>query len=249
MRELMRDLLEAEVDELLGRHKSVRRNAVESAPGDRSGDGKPRRRKVKCQQRYRRHGLEAAATVRDWDWARMLPFAQFSSAHWAHLGTSDPIESPVAALRLRLDAVDRVRKAEHRVLRHAKDDRLAGSQVPLAHAPAGHDRRTAGGLLGPPAERPQGRPGLGPQGAVPAVLGVHVPRGRADLLCPLVLAIRAKDIDSCVALFAEDGVSHDPVGMPPHYGRDGARKFLESVFSLNASFRLTETGILTAAKL
>ena len=43
MRESLQDLLEAEVDELLGRCKSARRKTVDSAPGYRSGHGKPRR--------------------------------------------------------------------------------------------------------------------------------------------------------------------------------------------------------------
>jgi len=43
MREWLQDLLDAEVDELLGRRKSARRKAVDSAPGYRSGHGKPRR--------------------------------------------------------------------------------------------------------------------------------------------------------------------------------------------------------------
>ncbi len=43
MREWIQDLLEAEVDELLGRRKSARRKAVDGVPGYRSGHGKPRR--------------------------------------------------------------------------------------------------------------------------------------------------------------------------------------------------------------
>ena len=39
MREWLQDLLDAEVDELLGRRKSARRKAVDSAPGYRSGHG------------------------------------------------------------------------------------------------------------------------------------------------------------------------------------------------------------------
>ena len=48
MREWMQDLLEAEVDELLGRRKSARRKAVDGAPGYRSGHGKPRRLTLSC---------------------------------------------------------------------------------------------------------------------------------------------------------------------------------------------------------
>jgi transposase-like protein len=43
MREWVQALLEAEVDELLGRRKSERRQTVDSTPGYRSGHGKPRR--------------------------------------------------------------------------------------------------------------------------------------------------------------------------------------------------------------
>ncbi len=43
MREWLQELLDAEVDELLGRRKSARRTTVDSAPGYRSGHGKPRR--------------------------------------------------------------------------------------------------------------------------------------------------------------------------------------------------------------
>jgi hypothetical protein len=39
MRQWIQDLLEAEVDELLGRRKSARREAVEGIRGPRSGHG------------------------------------------------------------------------------------------------------------------------------------------------------------------------------------------------------------------
>ena len=48
MREWLQDLLDAEVDELLGRRKSARRKAIDSAPGYRSGHGKPRRLMLSC---------------------------------------------------------------------------------------------------------------------------------------------------------------------------------------------------------
>lgn len=43
MRTWLQTLLEAEVDELLGRRKSERRQVVDAVPGYRSGHGKPRR--------------------------------------------------------------------------------------------------------------------------------------------------------------------------------------------------------------
>lgn len=58
-------------------------------------------------------GLEAAAQVLDRDWDRMLTFYQFPKAHWVHLRTTNPIESPFAALRLRTDAAKRFKRVEN----------------------------------------------------------------------------------------------------------------------------------------
>jgi hypothetical protein len=43
----------------------------------------------------------------------MLPFYQFPKDHWVHLRTSNPIESPFAALRLRTDAAKRFKRVEN----------------------------------------------------------------------------------------------------------------------------------------
>ena len=45
-------------------------------------------------------------------------------------------------------------------------------------------------------------------------------------------SIRISDVDGFVDLFATDGVSHDPVGAPPHVGHDGVRAFLTGVLGL-----------------
>lgn len=71
------------------------------------------RRKTKYQQWCRHHGLEAAAQVLDRDWDRMLTFYQFPREHWIHLRTSNAIESPFAALRLRTDAAKRFKRVEN----------------------------------------------------------------------------------------------------------------------------------------
>jgi transposase-like protein len=65
------------------------------------------------QRWCRAQGLEAAATVLDRDWDRMLTFYQFPHAHWGHLRTTNPIESPFAALRLRTDAAKRFKRVEN----------------------------------------------------------------------------------------------------------------------------------------
>lgn len=50
----------------------------------------------------------AEALVRDWD--RMVTFYRFPREHWKHLRTTNPVESPFAALRLRTDAAKRYKK-------------------------------------------------------------------------------------------------------------------------------------------
>jgi len=49
--------------------------------------------------------------VRDWD--RMVTFYQFPKEHWKHLRTTNVVESPLAALRLRTDAAKRYKKVEN----------------------------------------------------------------------------------------------------------------------------------------
>jgi len=58
-------------------------------------------------------GLEEAAKVLERDWERMVTFYRFPKDHWQHLRTSNPIESPFAALRLRTDAAKRFKKVSN----------------------------------------------------------------------------------------------------------------------------------------
>ena len=51
--------------------------------------------------------------------------------------------------------------------------------------------------------------------------------------------IRLSDVDGFVGLFATDGVSHDPVGMPPHVGHEGVRAFLTGVLGLCEQLDIT----------
>ncbi len=71
------------------------------------------RLKSKYQEWCRKKGLEDAARVLDRDWERMITFYQFPKEHWRHLRTSNPIESPFSALRLRTDAARRFKKIEN----------------------------------------------------------------------------------------------------------------------------------------
>ncbi|MFQ5745493.1 MAG: IS256 family transposase [Acidobacteriota bacterium] len=59
--------------------------------------------------RYGKAYPKAAATLcRDWE--RLVAFYDFPKEHWRHLRTSNPVESPFAALRLRTSAAKRYKK-------------------------------------------------------------------------------------------------------------------------------------------
>jgi transposase-like protein len=58
-------------------------------------------------------GVTAVAQALDQDWARLVTFYQFPKAHWKHLRTTNPIESPFAAVRLRTTAAKRFKRVEN----------------------------------------------------------------------------------------------------------------------------------------
>jgi len=55
-------------------------------------------------------GYHGAAKTLERDWDRMVTFYRFPEEHWKHLRTTNPVESPFAALRLRTDAAKRYKK-------------------------------------------------------------------------------------------------------------------------------------------
>jgi transposase-like protein len=55
-------------------------------------------------------GYERAAELIDENWEQMVTFYQFPRDHWRHLRTTNVVESPFAALRLRTDAAKRFKK-------------------------------------------------------------------------------------------------------------------------------------------
>jgi len=58
-------------------------------------------------------GYQGAAATLERDWERMVSYYQFPKEHWKHLRTTNPVESPFAALRLRTDAAKRFKKVEN----------------------------------------------------------------------------------------------------------------------------------------
>jgi putative transposase len=58
----------------------------------------------------RKEGYQSAKESLERDWDRMVTFYQFPREHWRHLRTTNIIESPFAALRLRTGAAKRFKK-------------------------------------------------------------------------------------------------------------------------------------------
>jgi putative transposase len=59
--------------------------------------------------RYRKLYPKAVETLGR-DWERMVTFYRFPKAHWVHLRTTNVVESPFSAVRLRTDAARRYQK-------------------------------------------------------------------------------------------------------------------------------------------
>jgi putative transposase len=68
----------------------------------------------RCKREFqawsRKRGLDDAAKLIDKDWERMLTFYEFPKEHWKHLRTSNVVESPFSAVRLRTTAAKRYKK-------------------------------------------------------------------------------------------------------------------------------------------
>jgi len=57
-------------------------------------------------------GYQSAKESLERDWERMVTFYQFPKEHWKHLRTTNIVESPFAALRLRTGAAKRFKKVD-----------------------------------------------------------------------------------------------------------------------------------------
>ena len=60
-----------------------------------------------------KHGHAEVGRALDRDWERMVTFSQVPREHWKHLRTSNPVESPFAAVRLRTAAAKRFKKVQN----------------------------------------------------------------------------------------------------------------------------------------
>jgi transposase-like protein len=67
--------------------------------------------RAQFEQRYRPVAPKAVERLAQ-DWDRMITFYQFPREHWRHLRTTNIVESPFAAARLRTSAAKRFKKVE-----------------------------------------------------------------------------------------------------------------------------------------
>lgn len=66
----------------------------------------------KCIKQYKRLYPKAMAAL-ERDWERMVTFFDFPEEHWIHLRTTNVVESPFAAVRLRTNAGKRFKRVEN----------------------------------------------------------------------------------------------------------------------------------------
>lgn len=82
-----------------------------------------------------KHGWGAAAQILADDWERLVAYYDFPQAHWLHLRTTNPVESPFASARLRTGAAKRFKKVENATAMLWKLLRVAEQRFRKVHAP------------------------------------------------------------------------------------------------------------------
>ena len=81
------------------------------------------------------HSYEAAKEAIERDWERMVTFYDYPKEHWRHLRTTNPVESPFAALRLRTDAARRYKRVDSAIAVIWKMLMVAGKRFRRLQAP------------------------------------------------------------------------------------------------------------------
>jgi transposase-like protein len=69
--------------------------------------------KSRFQEWTQTKGCGEAGRLLDTDWDRLVQYYDFPQDHWVHLRTTNPVESPFAAVRLRTTAAKRYKKVEN----------------------------------------------------------------------------------------------------------------------------------------
>ena len=70
-----------------------------------------------------------------WKVNHMVTFYDFPREHWRHLRTTNPVESPFAALRLRIDAARRYKRVDRAIAVIWKMLKVAEKRFRRLHAP------------------------------------------------------------------------------------------------------------------
>jgi putative transposase len=95
----------------LKRHAEARSLLTKIPYAETRAEAERQKRAFQAWCTQRGHAVVGRALDRDWD--RMVTFYQFPREHWKHLRTSNPVESPFAAVRLRTAAAKRFKKVEN----------------------------------------------------------------------------------------------------------------------------------------
>ena len=88
--------------------------AAAPAPGLTQEAAEREKRVFQACDTKRGHVETGQVLGRDWD--GMVTFYQFPREHWKDLPTSNPVDSPFAAVRLRTAAAKRFKKVENAVI-------------------------------------------------------------------------------------------------------------------------------------
>ena len=87
------------------------------------------------------HSYDAASEAIERDWERMVTFYDYPREHWRHLRTTNPVESPFAALRLRTDAARRYKRGGQSDSCHMEDVDGGREEVPPVAGAGVHEGR------------------------------------------------------------------------------------------------------------
>jgi putative transposase len=93
------------------------------------------RLKAAFQSWCRKQNCEEAAQLIGKDWEQMVAFYRYPKEHWVHLRTSNPVESPFSAVRLRTDASRRYKKSENATAMIWKTLMIAEKRMRKLNAP------------------------------------------------------------------------------------------------------------------
>lgn len=99
------------LEQLPRRQQAVAKSKL-SAMAYASTRAEAERKRKEFEEWCQRHGYGKAAETLGRDWERMVTFYRYPKEHWRHLRTTNVVESPFAALRLRTDAAKRFKKVE-----------------------------------------------------------------------------------------------------------------------------------------